>query len=354
MDVPALVTTAVGDEEVDARVDLGGGDAVFVTPSRTLVYRAEGLLTDESVEEFPHDVERLELTTGRRKAKLRFVAVAETRSFAVPADRTDAVLAPVLGGVLRAAAALDSGEAVRGVFRFSDLTLVVADGRAVKHVGRAVWDPDGEVLPFADLTGLHYEEGQVATQVVLELEGRPHRVKVPKDAFGRVRQTVESAVLAFHEVDTLDALAEKVGLDEPEDGTDAVDALVDGPGADAGALDDSPTEAGAGSDVEGSGDRRGDRSRGGTGGSGDEPASAPPDLGLDLSSGHGSDRGTAETSGGDAAGRDASTGPDPASADGDVAARLAALEAALERQREELAAQRRTIERLVDELRRGR
>ena len=44
MTVPAIVEERLDGEEVTSRVPLGGDDELFVTPERTLVYRAEGLL----------------------------------------------------------------------------------------------------------------------------------------------------------------------------------------------------------------------------------------------------------------------------------------------------------------------
>ena len=70
MSLPDALTSALGEEPAVAEVSLGGDDILAVTPTRTLVYRAEGLLSDEAVEEYPHDAERLTLSEGRRKAKL--------------------------------------------------------------------------------------------------------------------------------------------------------------------------------------------------------------------------------------------------------------------------------------------
>ena len=70
MSQPEIVQADLDDEDVVARVDLGGEDELYVTPTRTLLYRAEGLLSDESVEEYPHEAERVTVSEGRRKAKV--------------------------------------------------------------------------------------------------------------------------------------------------------------------------------------------------------------------------------------------------------------------------------------------
>jgi hypothetical protein len=58
MDVPGIVESELDGEDVAASVSLGSEDVLYVTPTRTLIYRSDGLLSDESVEEYPHDAER--------------------------------------------------------------------------------------------------------------------------------------------------------------------------------------------------------------------------------------------------------------------------------------------------------
>lgn len=297
MDVPPLVTERLDGESVETRVALGGDDAVFVTPSRTLVYRADGLLSDESVSAYPHDVERLELTDGRRKTTFELSYMDTAGKFAVPSDRTDAVLEPVLEGILAVTGVIDADERVRKAYRFSELTLIVTDGHLLKHVGGPLWDEDYESFAFADVTDLDTEEGNVATQLVIEVDGRPQRIKVSSDESRSVAHTVESAVLAFHGVDSVEALREATGRDDTdeEDSEEFEEADID-PLVDDGTADRDPAV--------------------------DRVTSAEP-----------------RSPGGD---------------DADVHERLAALEAAVERQNELLEEQRATIETLVEELRRGR
>ena len=306
MDVPPLVSEQLDGESVRTRVDLGGEDAVFVTPSRTLVYRAEGLLSDESVSAYPHDVERIAVGSGRRKTTIELTYVDTAGKFTVPGDRTDDVLAPLLEGVLAATDITEAGEAVRQAYRFSELTLVVTDARLLKHVGNAVWDDDYEAFPFADVTGLDTEEGNVATGLVLQVDGRPQRVKLPSEEADSVVHTVESALCSYHDVESV---------------------------ADLGSEDDRDADADESTDSDGFGDAGFDSLV-------DEPEESHPAI----------DR----VSGDDASGTGTDDRTEPSADEASVRERLDALETTVERQTELLEEQRETIETLVEELRRGR
>lgn len=228
MDVPAAVASTLGDESVAARVPLRGDDALFVTPTRTLVYHADGLLSNESVEEFGHDAERVTVDDGRRKATVTLdYGLDGERSFAVPSGRVDDVLHPVLAGVLNAADVTDSGESVARTYHFSELTLVVTDRRLVRHVGAAVWNTDHDEIAYADVIDIDAEEGNVASQLVLETTGRTRRIKVPNEQFRDVRETVENALYEARGVPSYaafrDLVAEEVE-DAADDESDAIDA----------------------------------------------------------------------------------------------------------------------------------
>ena len=330
MEHPDLVRSRLDGERVLTRVGIGGDDAVLVTPTRTLVYRAEGLLSDESISAYPHDAERIELRSGRRKTTFRLVYVDGTKDFAVPSGRTHEVLVPVLSGVLRTAGVIEADETVRGAYRFSELTLVVTDRRVVKHVGGAVWDEEFEVAPYADLTGLGFEESSVATEVSLEVAGYPQRVKVPNEHAGTVRRTIQEAVFEFHGVSSPAEFEAAVAPDEEETG-DAPD------GTDFTALlgDERDGDVDAGAAVAGTDDRD------------DEGGILDPvdqgSMGL-----------TEPRGGGSSAAGDA---PPEAPADErstEVAERLAELTAAVERQNELLEHQGEVIRQLVQELRQDR
>jgi hypothetical protein len=237
MDIPDLVQRTLGDEEVTAGVSLGDEDAVCLTPTRSLVYKGDGLLSDEQVEEFPHDVERIAVSEGRRKTKFVFEYIGGTRSFTVPSDRDEDVLEAVMEGVLRVASVIDDGEELVSVYRFSELTLIVAESRLVKLIGEQVWNDDYEVYTYDDVTGLKFERASVATSVVVSIEGRPQRVKVPNDRAPVVRQTIEQALCAYYDVATVEELNQLVGRDEP-DADDEDGALDFGSGIDPLVTDD--------------------------------------------------------------------------------------------------------------------
>ncbi|WP_380674830.1 DUF7115 domain-containing protein [Salinigranum sp. GCM10025319] len=242
---PDIVQSALGDEGVAARVGLGD-DALFVTPTRTILYRADKLLSDESVEEFPHGAERITVSSGRRKATVTLdYGLDGERSFTVPAKALDEALHPVLAGTLNAAGVTESGETIKETFRFSELTLVVTSERLVKHIGNAVWDEEYEEFRYADVTNLAFEEGSVATTIVVVLGGRQERFKAPNDRAREVRERLTEAVLAHHGVDSLAALRERFADDEDEPPSSTV-SFGDGPtplSVNPGELTERPTNA---------------------------------------------------------------------------------------------------------------
>ncbi|MFC6757381.1 MULTISPECIES: DUF7115 domain-containing protein [Haloarcula] len=317
MDIPDLVRQELGDEEIQAGVTLGDEDAVCFTSTRTLVYRGEGLLSDEKVEAYPFDFERLTVSEGRRKTKFTLVYTDGKRDFGVPGSRTDAVLERLIEGTLRASNAIDAEEQVTGVFRFSELTLVITEGRLLKHIGSVTWDNDFESYPFDAVTGLDFEEGSVATAIVLAVEDRPERIKAPSDQAPAVRKTLQEALFAFHEVSSLSDLNAKVATDaedEPDDGgglglESGIDPLVS---------DDDDDE-----------------------GDGDETATAPAQT----------------TASSEPSTQTVAPAPDSADDGGDIAAleqQVADLTTAIERQHERIEAQEETIQTLIEELRQGR
>lgn len=203
MDVPGVVSAALGEESPVARIPLKGEDVLFLTPTRTLVYRAEGLLSDESVREYPHDAERVSVREGRRKAKIELDYGPDgEKTMEVPSNRVDDVVPPVLAGVLNAADVTGPGESVKGVYRFSELTLVVTSDRLVKHVGSAAWDVDYESIDYDAITGFAAEEGSVASTLVFQTDGHTERIKVPNESFREVKGAVTDALFAAHDVDS--------------------------------------------------------------------------------------------------------------------------------------------------------
>ncbi|WP_280588060.1 hypothetical protein [Halorubrum sp. Boch-26] len=261
MSLPDLLAETVGDEDVVAAVSLGGDDRLAVTPTRTLVYRGDGLLSDESVTEYPHDVERIAVSTGRRKAKLTLgYGLDGDETLSLPAKRADDALHPILAGVLSATGVTEPGESVLRTFRFSELTLVVTSDRLVKHVGSAVWDDEFEEFPYADLTDLDFEEGTVATAVVLAHGGRSERFKAPNESARALRETLVDAVCDYHDVASLEEFRVTVAADEDDeagggtgaDGTtdfgEGPDPLSASPVADAEAEAEAGTETRAGAE----------------------------------------------------------------------------------------------------------
>jgi len=339
--LPDLLSEAVGDSTVIDTIDIGGGDTVAVTTETTYLYRSEGLLKDESVESFEHAVERLSVRTKRRKSSIRLETIDTEASFTVPSDIADQIIEAMMRGVLLTNGVVDPDEEVTALFRFSELTVVVTDRRLFEHVGGAVWDDDFETVEYGDLSGLDFERGSVATQVVLETRERRRRVKVPNEHSGTVRRIIQDAVFGFHDVESIDALRAKIAPEEedepmgdPPDGpTGAGGVESDSNGAEtASASDDRDEFVSAGWSPSADSDRTASSSRGGS----DRAESAK----STRNSGPPTDRNDA------VADRDTEIA--------ELTERVDALGERIDRQTELLEGQQELIEQLVDELRRGR
>jgi len=345
MDAPAAVAAAVGEETVAAHVALNGEDALFVTPTRTLVYRADGLLSSESVTEFGHGAERVAVHDGRRKATVTLdYGLEGEESFSVPADRLDDVLHPVVAGVLNAAGVTEPGETVSRTYRFSELTLVVTSARVVRHVGAAVWDGDYDEIAYADVTDVAAEEGSVASQLVLETAARTQRIKVPNERFRDVHETVRDALFAAHDVSGYAAFRRRVGATDEDDQADAdASAMTFESGIDpirTGA-DEAPDEAvGDASTAAAAGDLGSDE--------GTRPTEADPEDAL-------ADSGARDRDAETASGLDGRSWPPTDASDADganeggpdldaVESELASVRDALDEQRERAATQRDVLE----------
>ncbi|WP_101294671.1 DUF7115 domain-containing protein [Halegenticoccus soli] len=346
MGLPELVRSELDGESVTARVALGGEDELLVTPTRTLVYRADGLLSDEAVETYPHDAERIEVSEGKRKSKVSLgYGLDGERSFAVPTKRLREALHPVLAGALAAVGIVEDGETVTHVFRFSELTLVITDSRVVKHIGAAVWDDDYEVFRYDDVTDLAFEDGSVATSVVLTLGDRQERFKAPNEEARAVREGLESALLAYHGVGSLSEFRAAVSADERGDEDASADERGSG-GSARSAVDfgDGPDPLSATPSQLARSSESAPRAADGRA----DPPNAEPRHADTAADGAGADGAAADEFRG--------TGFEPADAgsDEELASRLAALEGAVERQNEALREQRELVEQLIEELRRGR
>ena len=374
MEVPQLVRERLGDESVEGTVSLGDEDVVCVTPTRTFVYRGEGLLSDESVAAYSHDVDRFDVSEGRRKTKFVFEYVEESDSFTVPSDRAETVLKLLLGGILHVAGVTVDGESMGDVFSFSELTLVVTSHRLVKHVGASVWDADFEEYPYADVTGLSFEEGSVATQIVLSVEGRPHRIKAPSDKARTVERALKQALFAYHDVDSLDALNETVGADdtepEPDDEAgslsldDGISPLVGGEEdeQDAGSSTDplstrgtespTPDQGASESDEHTSAESAGSVDRVGGADQAGGAGASESTTGVETSSG--TDEGTAGTDTPRASAQwQSESAVDPEDIEA-MKSQLSTLATAVKKQNQLLRDQQETIDRLIEELRQGR
>ena len=375
MSLPELLESELDGEPSVAEVQLGGEDVLVVTPSRTVVYRADGLLSDESVESYPHDAEQVDLSVGRRKAKLSLeygLDGSETLSF--PAKRVDNVLHPILAGVISAAGITEAGETVHKTFRFSDLTLIVTSKRVIKHIGSAVWDTDFEAFEYSGLTDVDFEEGSVATSVVLTHNGRQNRFKTPNSDARAVREAIVEAVCEFHGVTGIEELREAMASQEDADG-EAVDRLDFGDGPDPLSADPSELESEPANtshqadDAESSVDEGLVASLEADDATGEATSHAEPPEGAEsIDHSEPADRSDSidHAGSGDQSqaviereeSADAFEGSPFESAgpvdEDDLSAQLAALTETVEAQQQQLARQTELIETLIEELRRGR
>jgi hypothetical protein len=365
MEVPNLVREHLGGEAIEASVSLGDEDVVCVTPSRALVYRGEGLLSDESVEEFALDVERFDLSKGRRKTKFTFEYVDGTGTVTVPSSRGDSLLTLLIQTILRVDGVIDGEESVAGVYQFSELTLVVAESRLVKHVGSTLWDDDFEVFDYDDVTGLEFEDGSVATQIVITVDGRPQRIKAPNDKAPQVKQTLVQTLCAYYDVSSLEQLTRHFAENAPAEDDEGSTAGTEPSASDGIGLDEGISPL-VGTDA---GDTTGDtgRQREDTDEQPLAESTTPRELaGSEPQAGETRTRESPTQTGQSNQPRTTET-PQP-SADGvdpeDVEAIQEQLEALtevvkrqnelLEQQDDRIKAHDRRIEQLIDELRRGR
>lgn len=227
MTLPDVVRTSLDDEPVLDRIPLGGEDRLFVTPTRLLRYRGEGLLSNESVEEVPRSADRISVSERRRTTAIALEYAGDERVLSVPPDRLEAVLDPLLAGVLSADGVVGADERIIETFRFGELTAVVTDRRLIEHVGAAVWDGEHEDLPFEDVTGLEVERGRVATGIVLFTDGRRKRIKIHNDRARPFEERLREAIRACHGVESIDELAvDGSESDDPALPIASVDPLV--------------------------------------------------------------------------------------------------------------------------------
>ncbi|WP_373189591.1 hypothetical protein [Halolamina sp.] len=327
MSLPEIVSEHLGDEEPVAEVALGGDDLLLVTPTRTLVYRAEGLLSDESVEELPHAVECITIENGRRKATLVLdYGIDGEKSITLPKGKLDEVLHPMLAGVLDAKGITEPGESVKRTFRFSELTLIVTSQRVVKHIGQPVWDEEFEEYPFEEVTDLAFEPGNVATSVVLTVSDHQERFKAPNDDARMVEAALKDAILTYYDVPDIEAFR-ALSADEDAEPADASSSSPFGDGPDLFGNDEDEQDDEA--DEEPDTDRIVEQV------TNEEYYGAKGEGELDTASD--SDPNTASTE-----------------SDADLAAEVSALREEIERQRADLDRQSELIDQLIEELRVGR
>lgn len=347
MEIPDLIKGRLGAESIESAVSLGDEDLICFTPSRALLYRGEGLIGDETVEEYDCNLDRLNVSEGRRKTSFRLQYVDGEESFSVSSDRGEPVLQRLLQSVLRTANVLDAEETIEAVYRFSELTIIITDSRLVKHVGAYVWDDDFEEYPYGDVTGLDFEDGSVATQIVLSVSGRPQRFKAPNDEAALLRRALTNALCEYYEVSSLSAL--KSVLDEKSD--DSTETSTGGVSSDielddsisplVGESEEEPTLDGEIREI-GEPDPASTDARPADDSSESQETSAQSSTAQESSTG---EHATTRQKGGQ------QTGVDPAEFEA-MQTQVSKLTTAVKRQNKLLKEQHQTIQQLIDELQR--
>lgn len=336
MEIPAPIRQRLGTEELESAVNLGDEDIICFTPTRTLLYRGEGLISDDSVEVYEHNVERLDVSEGRRKTAFRLIYVDSEKKFSIANSRVEPVLERLLAGILETADVIESDESIEGVFRFSEMALVITENRLVKRVGTYLWEDDYEEFPYANVTDLQFEDGSVATSIVISVDGRPQRMKAPRGDAKLVRRTLTSALCEYYDVDSLAALRETIGetseaTEDESESSVSSDLALDNSISPLVTPDDDEV------DVEGQ-----------TLGTGDPTTSTAPESTDDVQQ---QATGTNTTTRESASNRGQRAEPavDPEDIEG-MKARLATLTKVAKRQNKLLEQQQQTINQLVEEL----
>jgi len=229
MSKPQLVASALGDDEVLVHESIGGDDSVTVTPARTILYRADGLLSDESVTKYSHRAERVEVSEGRRKATVRFsYGIEDDKKMKIPSKLASSIIPSIFEGILRTSGVLDSAEILQEVFRFSELSIVITNQRLLRHIGSALWSPEFEQYYYQDIIDLEFETGSVARTVVLTLDGHRERFKTPKDESRHLKKALTSAMLSEWGVESVAERREQFEQETSEDES-AAKAFEHGP-----------------------------------------------------------------------------------------------------------------------------
>lgn len=207
----------VDEDELINQVELDDHRTLFVAPSRAIAYRERSLLTEESVESYPTDLERLTLEEGKRQVTVTFEYLDEAdRTLDLPKSSIAAALKALLASIIQATDVLEDDETIEELYRFNELTVVLTDRRLIKHIGHALWGDSHEGIDYEIIRDLQTEEGQVSTGVIIETTEATERFKLPKDSADRFVDQIEDAVCAYHDVTALGILRGDPDAGKPE------------------------------------------------------------------------------------------------------------------------------------------
>ena len=183
MDIPSLLSDSIKEgEKIVSRVLIASGTHMITTTERVFIHREEGIINNEIFEEYSLGVDQISVFSDRRKARIVLnYGLEGTREFSVYAKYYDRIVDPLVRGVLKATRVVQSGELIRHVYRYGQLTIVLTDKQFLKHIGVALWSRDYESYQYEDIARIDIEKGGVSAEILIEHKGRMHRIKTDKE-----------------------------------------------------------------------------------------------------------------------------------------------------------------------------
>ena len=183
MDIPSLLSDSIGEEEkIVSRVLVASGTHMITTTERVFIHREEGIINSEIFEEYGLNVDQISIFSDKRKARVVLnYGLEGTREFSLYAKYYDRIVDPLVRGVLKATGVVESGELIRHVYRYGQLTIVLTDKQFLKHIGVALWSRDYENFNYEDVSRVDIEKGGVSAEILIEYKGRMQRIKTDKE-----------------------------------------------------------------------------------------------------------------------------------------------------------------------------
>lgn len=228
MSLPAGVSGLVDEDELIDDVALDGHRSLYVTPAKAVTFRERSLFTEESVDVYPTDIDRLLLEEGKRQSTVTFeYPDGQSSSLELPTEAMAPALKALLASATRATGAIPTDETILDLYRFNELTVILTDRRLLKHVGWAMWAASHDQIDYTDVRNIRVEQGQVSTGVNIDTDDGSDRLKIPHDTADDFVARLKSAVCDFHGIDDIGVLRgdPDAGKPDPEPDLDRLRPL---------------------------------------------------------------------------------------------------------------------------------